>query len=74
MKRVQDNDSEMMGHKYTLELMQRNHLQCVEVLHMSRESFVWLCAYFRVNYSLKDNKNVWVEKKMAMFFMMTGHN
>ena len=74
VKRVRDNDSEMTGHKYMLELLQRNPLQCVEVLRMSRESFVQLCAYFRVNYSLKDSKHVSVEEKMAMFFMMIGHN
>ncbi|XP_023759415.1 uncharacterized protein LOC111907843 [Lactuca sativa] len=41
---------------------------------MSRESFVQLCAHFRVNYALKDSKHVSVEEKMAMFFMMIGHN
>lgn len=46
LKRVCDNDSEMTEHKYTLELMQRNPLHCVEVLHMSRESFVRLFANF----------------------------
>ncbi|XP_052622672.1 uncharacterized protein LOC128127962 [Lactuca sativa] len=64
----------MTGHEYTLELLHRNRLQCVEVLRMSRESFVRLCAHFRANYSLKDSKHVSVEEKMAMFFMMIGHN
>ncbi|XP_052625019.1 uncharacterized protein LOC128132471 [Lactuca sativa] len=64
----------MTGHEYTLELLHRNRLQCVEVLRMSRESFVRLCAHFRANYSLKDNKHVSVEEKMAMFLMMIGHN
>ncbi|XP_052622280.1 uncharacterized protein LOC128127662 [Lactuca sativa] len=64
----------MTGHEYTLELLHRNRLQCVEVLRMSRESFVRLCAHFRANYSLKDSKHVSVEEKMAMFLMMIGHN
>ncbi|XP_023769579.2 uncharacterized protein LOC111918148 [Lactuca sativa] len=74
VKRLRDNDSEMTGHEYTLELLHRNRLQCVEVLRMSRESFVRLCAHFRANYSLKDNKHVSVEEKMAMFLMMIEHN
>ena len=41
---------------------------------MSRDSFVRMCAHFRTNYSLKDIKHVSVEEKMAMFFMMIGHN
>ncbi|KAL7617295.1 hypothetical protein Lser_V15G00779 [Lactuca serriola] len=64
----------MTGHEFTLELLHRNPLQCVEVLRMSRESFVRLCAHFRVNYALNDSKHVLVEEKMAMFFMMIGHN
>ncbi|XP_052619593.1 uncharacterized protein LOC128125970 [Lactuca sativa] len=64
----------MTGHEYTLELLHRNRLQCVEVLRMSRDSFVRLCAHFRANYSLKDSKHVSVEEKMTMFFMMIGHN
>ncbi|XP_052621710.1 uncharacterized protein LOC111898482 [Lactuca sativa] len=64
----------MTGHEYTLELLHRNRLQCVEVLRMSHDSFVRLYAHFRVHYSLKDNKHVSVEEKMAMFLMMIGHN
>ncbi|XP_023762980.2 uncharacterized protein LOC111911435 [Lactuca sativa] len=64
----------MTGHEFTLELLHRNPLKCVEVLRMSRESFVRLCAHFRVNYALNDNKHVSVEEKMAMFLMMIGHN
>ncbi|KAL7597637.1 hypothetical protein Lser_V15G22777 [Lactuca serriola] len=64
----------MTGHEFTLELLHRNPLQCLEVLRMSRESFVRLCAHFRVNYALKDSKHVSVEEKMAMFLMMIGHN
>ncbi|XP_023757655.1 uncharacterized protein LOC111906154 [Lactuca sativa] len=41
---------------------------------MSHESFVRLCAHFRVNYTLKDNKHVSIEEKMTMFFMMIGYN
>ncbi|XP_023766546.1 uncharacterized protein LOC111915080 [Lactuca sativa] len=74
VKRVQDNNSEMTGHEFTLELFHRNPLQCLELLRMSRESFVRLCAHFRVNYALKDSKHVSVEEKMAMFFMMIRHN
>ncbi|XP_052623631.1 uncharacterized protein LOC122196073 [Lactuca sativa] len=64
----------MTGHEYTLELLHRNRLQCVEVLRMSHDSFVRLCAHFRANYSLKDSKHVSVEEKMVMFLMMIGHN
>ncbi|KAL7614212.1 hypothetical protein Lser_V15G07195 [Lactuca serriola] len=64
----------MTGHEFTLELLHCNPLQCVEVLHMSRESFVRLCAHFRVNYALNDSKHVSVEEKMAVFWMMIGHN
>ncbi|XP_076909084.1 uncharacterized protein LOC143566217 [Bidens hawaiensis] len=74
LKRKRDNDSAMTGHKYTLELLQGNPKQCIELLRMSRESFVRLCAHFRTNYSLKDSKHVSVEEKMAMFFMIIGHN
>ena len=74
VKRVRDNDSEMTGHQYTLELLERSPLQCVEILRMSRESFVRLCCHFRVYYSLKDSKHVSVEEKMAMFLMMISHN
>ncbi|XP_023760234.1 uncharacterized protein LOC111908652 [Lactuca sativa] len=74
VKRLRDNDLEMTGHEYTLELLYRNHLQCVEVLRMSHDSFVGLCAHFRAHYSLKDNKHVSVEEKMAMFLMMIGNN
>ena len=44
------------------------------MLRMTRESFVRLCALFRVQYSLKDSKHVSVEEKMAMFLMIIGHN
>ncbi|CAI9282448.1 unnamed protein product [Lactuca saligna] len=74
VKRLRDNDSKMTRHEYTMELLHRNRLQCVEVLRMSRDSFVRLCAHFRANYSLKDNKHVSVEEKIAMFLMMIGHN
>ncbi|KAD4385392.1 hypothetical protein E3N88_25560 [Mikania micrantha] len=71
---MRDNDSSMTGHKYTLELLQGGPKQCHELLRMSLESFVRLCAHFRVNYSLKDSKHVSVEEKMAMFLMIIGHN
>ncbi|XP_076929330.1 uncharacterized protein LOC143593647 [Bidens hawaiensis] len=74
LKRKRDNDSSMTGHKYTLELLQGNPKQCIELLRMSRESFVRLCAHFRTNYSLKDSKHVSVEEKMAMFLMIIGYN
>ncbi|XP_023763522.1 uncharacterized protein LOC111911988 [Lactuca sativa] len=64
----------MTGHEFTLELLHRNPLQCLEVLRLSRESFVRLCAHFRVNYVLKDSKHVSVEEKMVLFLMMIGHN
>ncbi|XP_023732553.1 uncharacterized protein LOC111880364 [Lactuca sativa] len=60
----------MTGHEFTLEILHCNPLQCLEVIRMSRESFVRLCANFRVNYTLKDNKHVSVEEKMTMFLMM----
>ncbi|XP_023762272.1 uncharacterized protein LOC111910668 [Lactuca sativa] len=64
----------MTGHEFTLELLHHNPLQCLEVLRMSRESFVRLCAHFRVNYALKDSKHVSVEEKMAIFLMIISHN
>ncbi|KAD5508330.1 hypothetical protein E3N88_16033 [Mikania micrantha] len=67
---MRDNDSDMTGQQYTLELLQRNPRQCHEMLRMTRESFVRLCALFRVQYSLKDSKHVSVEEKMAMFLMI----
>ncbi|KAL4587613.1 hypothetical protein LXL04_000485 [Taraxacum kok-saghyz] len=74
VKRMRDNDSAITGHQYTLELLERNPQQYNEVLRISRDSFVRLCCHFRVHYSLQDNKHVSVEEKMAMFFMMIGHN
>ncbi|KAD6795991.1 hypothetical protein E3N88_06887 [Mikania micrantha] len=70
LKRMRDNDSDMTGQQYTLELLQGNPRQCHEMLRMTRESFVRLCALFRVQYSLKDSKHVSVEEKMAMFLMI----
>ena len=74
VKRLRENDSQMTGHAFTLELLERNPHQCHELLRMSRESFLRLCCHFRVNYALKDSKHVSVEEKMAMFLMIIGHN
>ncbi|KAI3506103.1 hypothetical protein L1887_28459 [Cichorium endivia] len=74
VKRKRDNDSRMSGHQYTMELLQGNANQCMELLRMSRESFLRLCTHFRLHYSLKDSKHISVEEKMAMFLMMIGHN
>ncbi|GKB64727.1 Myb/SANT-like domain, harbinger transposase-derived nuclease domain protein [Tanacetum coccineum] len=73
-KRKRDNNSAMPGHQFTLELLQGNDRQCVELLRMSRDSFIHLCTHFRVKEWLKDSKHVSVEEKMAMFVMMLGHN
>ncbi|GJX29488.1 Myb/SANT-like domain, harbinger transposase-derived nuclease domain protein [Tanacetum coccineum] len=64
----------MSGHQFTLELLQGNDRQCVELLRMSRDSFIRLCTHFSVKEWLKDSKHVSVEEKMAMFLMMLGHN
>lgn len=64
----------MSGHQFTLELLQGNDRHCIELLHMSRDSFVRLCTHFRVKGWLKDSKHVSFEEKMAMFFMMLSHN
>ncbi|GJS84421.1 hypothetical protein Tco_0750962, partial [Tanacetum coccineum] len=69
-KRKRDNNSAMSGRQFTLELLQGNDRQCVELLRMSRDSFISLCTHFRVKEWLKDSKHVSVEEKMAMFFMM----
>ncbi|GJR69219.1 hypothetical protein Tco_0015284 [Tanacetum coccineum] len=73
-KRKRDNNSAMSGRQFTLELLQGNDRQCVELLRMSRDSFIRLCTHFRVKEWLKDSKHVSVEDKMAMFFIMLGHN
>ncbi|GJZ64487.1 Myb/SANT-like domain, harbinger transposase-derived nuclease domain protein [Tanacetum coccineum] len=73
-KRKRDNNSAMSGRQFTLELLQGNDRQCVELLRMSRDSFIRLCTHFRVKEWLKDSKHVSVEEKMAMFLMMLGHN
>ena len=72
-KRKRDNTSTMSGAQFTLELLE-NNLQCVELLRMSRDSFVRLCAHFRIQGWLKDSTHISVEEKMAMFLMMLGHN
>ncbi|VFQ59902.1 unnamed protein product [Cuscuta campestris] len=36
LKRLRDNDSEMTGHKYTLELLQGNPKQCTELLRQNK--------------------------------------
>ncbi|GJY42063.1 Myb/SANT-like domain, harbinger transposase-derived nuclease domain protein [Tanacetum coccineum] len=56
----------MPGHQFTLELLQGNDRHCVELLRMSRDSFIHLCTHFRVKEWLKDSKHVSVEEKMAM--------
>ncbi|XP_071738895.1 uncharacterized protein [Rutidosis leptorrhynchoides] len=64
----------MTGGLFTLQLLQGNDTQCVELLRMSRDSYVRLCTYFRVKGWLKDSKHLSVEEKIAMFLMMLGHN
>lgn len=64
----------MSGHHFTLELLQGNDRQCIELIRMSRDSFVRLCTHLRVKGWLKDSKHISLEEKMAMFFMMLGHN
>ncbi|KAJ0488731.1 putative harbinger transposase-derived nuclease domain-containing protein [Helianthus annuus] len=73
-KRKRDNTSVMSGHHFTSELLQGNDRQCIELLRMSRDSFVRLCTHFRVKGWLKDSKHISLEEKMAMFLMMLGHN
>lgn len=67
MKRNRDNTSAMSGHEFTMELLDRNDTQCIELLRMSRDSFVRLCAHFKAKGWLKDSKHVTVEEKMATF-------
>lgn len=74
LKRKRDNTSAMSGHQFTLELLEGNDRQCIELLRMSRDSFVRLCSHFKVKGWLKDSKHISVEEKMAMFLMMLGHN
>ncbi|XP_071699159.1 uncharacterized protein [Rutidosis leptorrhynchoides] len=61
----------MTGGLFTLQLLDT---QCVELLRMSRDSYVRLCTHFRVKGWLKDSKHLSVEEKIAMFLMMLGHN
>lgn len=74
MKRKRDNTSVMSGEQFTQELLDGNNLQCTELLHMSRDSFVRLCVHFKEKGWLKDSKHLSVEQKMAIFFMAIGHN
>nr|KAJ0222581.1 hypothetical protein LSAT_V11C200080510 [Lactuca sativa] len=71
---MRDNTSKTSGHQFTLELLQVTNNQCIELLRMSRDSYVRLCTHFRVKSWLKDSKHILVEEKMVMFLMMTGHN
>ncbi|XP_076917337.1 uncharacterized protein LOC143577377 [Bidens hawaiensis] len=57
-----------------MELLDGNDTQCIELLRMSHDSFVRLCAHFKAKGWLKDNKHVTVEEKMATFLMVIGHN
>nr|KAJ0194203.1 hypothetical protein LSAT_V11C800411170 [Lactuca sativa] len=45
---MRDNTSKTSGHQFTLELLQGTNNQCIELLRMSRDSYVRLCTHFRV--------------------------
>ncbi|KAK1425651.1 hypothetical protein QVD17_21006 [Tagetes erecta] len=47
MKRNKDNTSAMSGHEFSMELLDGNDTQCIELLRMSRDSFVRLCEHFK---------------------------
>nr|GEU51197.1 hypothetical protein [Tanacetum cinerariifolium] len=67
-KRKRDNNSAMSGRQFTLELLQGNDRQCVELLRMSRDYFIRLCTHFRVKEWLEDSKHVSVEEKWLCFY------
>ena len=67
LKRKRDNTTAMSGHQYTHELLEGNNLKCIELLRMSRDSFVRLCTHFKTKGWLKDSTHVSVEEKMAIF-------
>ncbi|GJU49594.1 putative nuclease HARBI1 [Tanacetum coccineum] len=46
-KRKRNNVSAMSGHQFTLELLQGNDRQRIELLRMSHDSFIRLCTHFR---------------------------
>ncbi|XP_023732613.2 uncharacterized protein LOC111880418 [Lactuca sativa] len=71
---MRDNTSKTSGHQFTLDLLEGTNNQCIELLRMSRDSYVRLCTHFRVKSWLKDSKHISVEEKMAMFLMMIGDN
>nr|XP_016443140.1 PREDICTED: uncharacterized protein LOC107768521 [Nicotiana tabacum] len=43
-------------------------------MHMSRDVYVRLCQHFRYNGWLIDSKHISVEEKIAIFFIIIGHN
>ena len=65
---MRDNTSKTSGHQFTLELLQGTNNQCIELLRMSRDSYVWLCTHFRVKSWLKDSKHISVEEKNGDVF------
>nr|KAJ0213299.1 hypothetical protein LSAT_V11C400194740 [Lactuca sativa] len=68
LKRMRDNTSKTYGHQFTLELLRGTNNQCIELLRMSRDSYVRLCTHFRVKSWLKDSKHISVEEKNGDVF------
>ncbi|KAI3678458.1 hypothetical protein L6452_37752 [Arctium lappa] len=74
LKRKRDNTSALTGRQFTDELLEGNDRQCIDLLRMSRDAFVQLCAHFKAKGWLTDSKHILVEEKMAIFLMIIGHN
>ena len=74
LKRKRDNTSALTGCQFTNELLQGNDRQCLDLLRMSRDAFIQLCHHFKANGWLTNSRHISVEEKMAIFFMIIGHN
>ena len=56
------------------ELLKGKDRQCIVLLRMSRVAFIQLYTHFKAKGWLTDSKHILVEEKMAIFFMIIGHN
>ncbi|XP_021968797.1 uncharacterized protein LOC110863843 isoform X2 [Helianthus annuus] len=72
--RIRDLNSALTGHAYTQELLHGSSTQCLEMMRLSRDAFVLLCNHFKQKKWLQSSRSISLEEKLAMFFMVIGHN
>ncbi|XP_076938389.1 uncharacterized protein LOC143606525 [Bidens hawaiensis] len=73
-ERIRDLNSALTGHAYTQELLHGSSTQCHEIMRISRDAFVLLCNHFIQNNWLQCSRTISVQEKLAMFFIVIGHN